>query len=81
MQEMVLMTVKGTKTTPTLEKSAEHLRVPAHALDPNFGVVLVDPKRNIYTVRVEESYVNRDSSDEGTGPFSDPRIAPFGLPK
>ena len=82
MQDMVLMTVSGMETSPSLEQSAELLGVPASALDTEFGVVLVDPQRRIYTVRVDATHIeSRGTSTEDSGPYSDPKIAPFGLPE
>lgn len=83
MREMVMMTVTGAEDAPSLEQSAAKLGVPSSALDPEFGVVLIDFKRHIYTVRVDAAYLpETPASTEGVaGPFSDPKIAPFGLPE
>lgn len=73
----VLMTVTFENEAPSLEECARVLHVPAKAIDPGFGVVVVDPKRKICTVRVAEDAVSAEAKRSGAV-FSDPMIAPFG---
>lgn len=76
------MTIRGSDKAPTLEQSAQQLRVPVSALDSEFGVVLIDHRRKIYSVRVDAAQLPQSTGAESvSGPFSDPRIAPFGLPE
>jgi hypothetical protein len=83
MGEMVMMTLGGWEQAPSLQQAAEQLHVAPEALDPTFGVVLVDPARHIFTVRVDRSAL----ADAGTsekdvnGPFADPGISTFGPPE
>jgi hypothetical protein len=83
MAEMVMMTVSGWDEAPSLEQAAETLHVAPSALDTAFGIVLVDPGRGIFTVRVDRAALDAAGAPDGgvEGPFSDPRIAPFGPPE
>jgi CO/xanthine dehydrogenase Mo-binding subunit len=61
--------------------AAERLGVPAEELDSEFGVVPIDPDNHLYTVMVDEqtgaAAAERPDVD---GPYSNPRIEPFGPP-
>ena len=83
MAEMVMMTLAASETPPTIQQSAEELGVPVTAIDTDFGVVLVDTKNWVYTVRVDAKALDSsgESAEGVSGPFSDPRIEPFGLPE
>jgi hypothetical protein len=67
-----LMIVAGSNGPPSFEAAAEQLGVKPEAIDREFGVVLVDPKAQTYSVLVELS--NPDDQRA----FSNPKIAPFG---
>ncbi|MGZ4962904.1 MAG: hypothetical protein ACXWIU_00095 [Limisphaerales bacterium] len=73
-----LMTVDGCRTKPTFEVAAKKLGVQKEDLDPTFGVVPIDPDAGVYAVQVRSDKVSGQSSDEFHGPFSNPRIEPFG---
>ncbi len=80
----VLMTVEGPCTAPpSIEQVSEQLHIPKSAIDMDFGVVLIDPDRKLYAVRVRKNAIDKKKLKEGgeSGPFSDPRIAPFGPPE
>jgi len=64
----------------TLEAAAASLGVEETSLDANFGIVEIDPERNLYSVMVEEdaSVPDSRSGKEFRGPFSNPKIAPTG---
>ena len=64
----------------TLAAAASALGVKETALDPKFGVVGIDPDRNLYSVMVEMGTVdsNTDTGKPYRGPFSNPKIAPMG---
>jgi hypothetical protein len=74
----VLATVQG--QSPDLRSAAAQLGVSVADLDEEFGVQLLDPERGLYAVRVCGESLPPGSADQGTyrGPFSDPKIAPFG---
>jgi hypothetical protein len=77
----VLATVQG--QSPDLQSAAAQLGVSVADLDEEFGVQLLDPERNLYAVRVCGESLPLGGADQGTyrGPFSNPRIAPFGPSK
>jgi hypothetical protein len=75
------MTVRGDDGPPTLESAARQLGVSVADIDPEFGVVLIDPTRGLYSVQVDgDSIADRTGGSEEPyqGPFSNPRIASFG---
>ena len=78
-----MMTIAGWHELPSIERVAADLSVPLCAIDAQFGVILVDPKRDIYAVRVDVDQLPEEIQSEFivSGPFSDPKIAPFGPPK
>lgn len=79
----VLMTITADKFLSITEAAAE-LGLPSTALDPDFGVVAIDPDRGICTVRVFADALPKKSDKDGsgvTGPYSDPKIGPFGIPR
>jgi hypothetical protein len=77
---MALMTVTIPGGTPGIERAAEALGVAPDAVDRAYGVVPIDPSRNLYAVQVREDALPKGDSRSGTysGPFSNPRIEPFG---
>jgi hypothetical protein len=82
MGEMVMMNVQGLDDKPSIDDVAKKLNVIASAIDPKFGVILVDPEQHIYTVRVDKDQLPKhmQQSEGVSGPYSDPKIAPFGTP-
>ena len=65
--------------TPTLTEVAKKLGFDKKDLDEDFGVVEVDPQENLYSILVEETAVVPKDEKDIEGPFSNPRIEPFGL--
>ncbi len=78
-----MMTIAGWHEPPSIERVSADLSVPLCAFDTQFGVILVDPKRDIYAVRVDLDQMPETIQSEFivSGPFSDPKIAPFGSPQ
>ncbi len=78
--DKVLMTVAIPGPKPGIVQAAKAMGVRREALDQGFGVVPVDPERHLYAVQVCASAVPQAASDDESyrGPFSNPRIAPFG---
>ena len=77
--EMALVTVTGEEAS-SLEGAAEQLGVEPADLDGTFGVVPIDPGRQLYAVQVRADRLPPDfaSSEPYRGPFSSPEIEPFG---
>jgi hypothetical protein len=76
----VLMTVHGTDGPPSLADSAKQLGLSVDDLDPGFGVLPIDPTRGLYSVQVRADRVppETETAQPYHGPFSNPKIAPFG---
>lgn len=76
------MTVECPDGVPSVAAAAQQLGVQAGDLDPDFGVVLVDPRRHLYSVLVRADRLPASSPGDGDedfhGPYANPRIAPFG---
>ena len=82
-RDMVLMTIACPEGAPGLDRAAELLGVPAAEMDKGFGVVVLGPQKGLYAVQVREAAIKAlptaDAGNEAVkGPFSNPRIAPFG---
>jgi hypothetical protein len=77
-----LMTVQSENGPPTLEAAAQQLGVAVEALDVSYGIVSIDPKRGLYAVQVDASQLPPEppTDEPYHGPFSNPRIEPFGRP-
>lgn len=78
----VLLTCQLDPDDATVEAAATTLGVPADAIDPEFGVVLVDPKAGSYAVMVDERHAPAAlARDRVQGPWANPKIEPFGPPE
>jgi len=74
-----LMTVHSECGPPTLLEAARQIGVDLDAIDATFGVVLIDPTKGLYSVQVDADRLPAEAADETyRGPFSNPRIEPFG---
>jgi hypothetical protein len=81
MSAMVLMNVHGTDgRKPTPAEAAAQLGVTENDLDKEYGVVPVDPANNLYSVQVRADRLppGTEAATPYRGPFSNPRIEPFG---
>lgn len=78
-----MYTIEAQQGRPTMAEVARKLQVGEADIDQSFGVVLIDPKRGLYTVRVrQQSGARPDTTDpEVKGPFADPGIGHFGQPR
>jgi hypothetical protein len=81
----VMVSFKVVGAAPTLEELKERFRLSDAEIDASFGVVEIDPQTHTYTILVEESAVDKlqpsGSIGKVEGPFSNPRIEPFGPPE
>jgi hypothetical protein len=80
---MVSFEVAG--AAPTVEELKERFGLSDEEIDASFGVVEIDPQTHTYTILVEESAAEKvqpgGSIGKVEGPFSNPRIEPFGPPE
>lgn len=81
-QKYVLMTVRSEGGNPTLGDAAAQLGLTAGDLNPEFGVVSIEPAQGLFAVEVSADRATQASTfspdNAYQGPFSNPRIAPFG---
>jgi hypothetical protein len=76
---MLLITVRLPSGT-TLTQVMRRLELPEEDVDTDYGLVLIDPDQGLYGLRVSESAAHRIAPAAGGGPYSDPRIEPYGPP-
>jgi hypothetical protein len=63
---------------PKLRQIAEKLHIVETDLDPEFGVVLIDPDKQQYCIMIDAEVLKKiDPDSEIQGPFSNPRIEPM----
>ena len=75
----VLMTIVAPGKQPSLAEAAALLGVSAADLGEAFGVVPIDPGKGLYAVEIDADKVPAQSPGAPyRGPFSSPRIDPFG---
>lgn len=80
----LMMTVQWRGSAPTIDEIQQLFSLTDEEIDKSFGVVEVDPDDQTYTFLVEETSVSKvQSGVDATveGPFSNPRIEPFGPPQ
>ncbi len=70
---------------PSVEEVKQMFGLQDVDIDSDFGVIEIDPDDHLYTIRVEDGAAARlggpaSPSWDATGPFSDPKIQPFGPP-
>jgi hypothetical protein len=78
----VMVTVKLDPEHASVDHARALLGIDDAAIDHDFGVIAVSPEQDLYTVLVDADAAERMSTGEGiAGPFSNPRIEPFGPPR
>jgi hypothetical protein len=80
----VMLTLRSPAGAPSLAAIRDRYGLRPEDLDERFGVVAVDPADHAYTILVERDAAARIVPGEGwevEGPFSNPRIEPFGPPR
>lgn len=74
---MVTLTLDPEHTS--LDEVRDSLGIAAEEIDDDFGVIAVSPDENLYAVLVEPNAADRMRGTDGVeGPFSNPKIEPFG---
>jgi hypothetical protein len=78
MADMVIMTVRGTDGPPSLAEAAAQLHVPIQDVDAGYGVVSLG--QGLYAVQINPEHLpaGAEATEPYRGPFSNPRIDPFG---
>jgi hypothetical protein len=80
----VMITIEAPGEPPTLAGLRQRYNLRESEIDERFGVVEIDPQEHLYTVLVEASAAAKIQPGAGwevQGPFSNPRVQPFGPPK
>jgi hypothetical protein len=76
-----MMTLRLDPSEANLAAVSRKLKLNEDEIDPNFGVVSINPAENLYAILVEEAASAKLQGSEGIkGPFSNPKIEPFGPP-
>ena len=80
--DMALMTATLEKGKASLADAAAALGVTLDDLDATFGLVPIDPDRELYAVKVRRDALPKGEAGKGyRGPYSNPKISSFGLAK
>jgi len=75
----VLMTVKLDPAHASIEDVMGKLNLSDGQIDRDFGVVNIDPQRQLYTIMVDAGTAERlTGRPDVDGPYANPKIAPFG---
>ncbi|GAA3508021.1 hypothetical protein FHR32_008230 [Streptosporangium album] len=77
---MLLVTVR-LPPQATLSQAIRHLGLSEKEVDTGYGLVLIDPDQGLYGLRVSEEAARALDPEAGGGPYSDPRIEPYGPPE
>jgi hypothetical protein len=81
-----MLTVKLPPGQATLEEARKRLGLAEDEVDPEFGLVPLDPAEGVYAVLVPAEAGNRvmasaaGEAGEVGGPYANPPIEPFGPP-
>jgi hypothetical protein len=77
-----MMTLRLDPSEATLARVRRKLKLTKDEIDPDFGLVSLSPERGLYAILVEEAAGEKLRGAEGVeGPFSNPKIEPFGPPE
>jgi hypothetical protein len=75
----VMVTLRLDSSQATLPEVLGLLGLDPEELDPGFGVVPIDPRRQLYTILVDEAAAARIAdAPQVEGVFGNPRIEGFG---
>ncbi|GIH27569.1 hypothetical protein Aph01nite_58790 [Acrocarpospora phusangensis] len=79
---MVLITVRLPRSA-TMETALRRLALTKEDVDTGYGLVPLDPDKGVFGMRVTPQAAQRltEGGHDFDGPWSDPRIEPFGPPR
>lgn len=76
-----LLTLRLDPTEANLAAVKRKLNLKDDEIDPNFGIVSISPADHLYAILVDEAAEAKVQGSEGVkGPYSNPKIEPFGPP-
>jgi hypothetical protein len=76
-----MMTLRLDPAEANLAGVSRKLNLKGDEIDPNFGVVSINPAENLYAILVDEAASTKLQGSEGVkGPYSNPKIEPYGPP-
>lgn len=76
-----MLTIKLDPRHATLQEVRKSLELNNSDIDDDFGVNCIDPSQNLYVVMLEKRAAEKlISHKDVAGPFSNPKIEPFGPP-
>jgi hypothetical protein len=69
------------KKAPNIQDLEQKFDLKKSDLDEEFGIVLIDPEKSLYSILVNQDIVTKLTGYQGDlrGPFSNPRIEPMNL--
>jgi hypothetical protein len=80
----LMITLKFAGAAPTIDELQARYGLADDEIDKSFGIVEVDPEDALYTILVEETAISKIKPNQEInvkGPYSNPRISPFGPPE
>lgn len=78
----VMMTITSPEGEPTVEGIIQRYDLDWDDIDRSFGVVAIDPADHAYTILVKSGAAAKIQPDQDwdiSGPYSNPKIEPFGM--
>lgn len=73
----VPMTFTARSDHPTLEEAAKTLGIPLTDFDRDFGVVIIDPAKHLYSVMARHCPPPKPDGKPFPGPWSNPTISTY----
>jgi hypothetical protein len=84
MANKVMLTIHASENAPTVAEIIHRYALKPGDIDEEFGVVVIDPEAQDYTILVEPEVAQKIQPNENwgiSGPFSNPKIEPLWPPK